>query len=184
MNSPYQNTIDSDYYNSPHVQIRWRKTLIFLNKDKTVKSALDIGDRTPFTEKLESFIDCTIDNTHIDLDEEPLTGEYDFITAFEIIEHLFNPLHLLMEIRSVLKEGGTLYLSTPKGKPYFLWSDDHFHEMGYERLYSLIHRAGFSIIRKDEIRIHPFLFYFTGIRPLLRLFFEKHLLLELKIRNK
>ena len=184
MNSPYRNTIGSDYYNATHVQIRWRKTLAFLNKDKTVDSALDIGDRTPFTEKLELFFDCPFDNTKIDLDKEHLTGEYDIITAFEIIEHLFNPLHFLIEIRSVLKDVGTVYLSTPKGKPYFLWSDDHFHEMGYDRLNSLIDRAGFRIIRKDEIRIQPIPFYFTGIRPLLRLFFEKHLLLELTLKDR
>ena len=183
MNSPYRNTMGSDYYNAKHVQIRWRKTLAFLNEDKTTKSALDIGDRTPFTEKLESFFDCPFDNTKIDLDKEHLTGEYDVITACEIIEHLYNPLHFLMEIRSVLNKSGTLYLSTPKGKPYFLWSEDHFHEMRFDRLNSLINRAGFSIIRYDEIHIHPLSFYFTGIRPLLRFVFEKHLLLELKLRN-
>ena len=169
----------SDYYNATHVQIRWRKTLAFLNEDKTTKSALDIGDRTPFTEKLESFFACPFDNTKIDLDKEHLTGEYDVITACEIIEHLYNPLHFLMEIRSVLNKGGTLYLSTPKGKPYFLWSEDHFHEMNEKSILALIERAGFRVIRKEEIRIYPFKFYFTGIRPLLRFIFEKHLLLEL-----
>ena len=158
MRSSYRSTINTDYIKSQHVLIRWEKTLAFLNEDKTVKSALDIGDCTPFTKNLESFFNCPFDNPNIDLDEEHLTGEYDIITAFEVIEHLYNPLHFLMEIKRVLKSGATLYLSTPKGKPYFLWSEEHFHEMGYTRLNSLINRAGFSIVRKKQIRIHSIIF--------------------------
>ena len=178
MESPYRNIVDSEYFNVPHVRIRWEKTLLFLDQFQT-DSGLDIGDRTPFTEQLEAYYNCSFDNTTIDLDEGKLTGEYDVITALEIIEHLFNPLHLLKEISSVLKEGGKLYLSTPKEKPRFLWSKDHFHEMNEKSILALIERAGFRVIRKEEIRIHPFKFYFTGIRPLLRFIFEKHLLLEL-----
>ena len=179
MISPYRNSINLDYKNTQHVQIRWQKTLAFMNNDVDVKSALDIGDRSPCTDQLESFYNCDFENTKIDLDTGQLTGEYDLITAFEIIEHLFNPLHFLMEIRSVLTENGSLYLSTPQGKPYFLWSDDHFHEMGFSRLQSLLEYAGFRIIRMEKIRIQPFSFYFTGIRPILRFIFEKHLLLKL-----
>jgi len=178
MKSPYRNTIDYEYFNTPHVEIRWEKTLSFIDKFHA-NLGLDIGDRTPFTDQLESHYHCPFANTTIDLDEGKLTGEYDVITALEIIEHLFNPLHLLKEISSVLKEGGKLYLSTPKGKPHFLWSKDHFHEMNEKSLISLIHRAGFKVLRKDEIRIQPLSFYFRGIRPLLRLIYDKRLLLEL-----
>ena len=178
MNSPYRNTIDPEYYNASHVQIRWEKTMAFL-KEYDANLGLDIGDKTPFTQQLEAHFNCAFNNTAIDLDEGKLKGKYDVITAFEIIEHLFNPLHLLTEISNILKEGGKLYLSTPKGKPHFLWSKDHFHEMKEKSILSLIERAGFTVIRKEEIRIHPLLFYFTGIRPFLRFIFEKHLLLEL-----
>ena len=181
MSSPYRNNIDSNFNNTNHVKIRWEKTLDFLQKNKNVKNGLDIGDRTEFTDELELFFNCSFDNTSIDLDTENLSGQYEVITAFEIIEHLFNPLYFLMQIKNVLKKNGTLYLSTPKGKPYFLWSKDHFHEMGYDRLFSLIDRAGFKIIRKQEIRIQPFYFYLTGFRPMLRFIFEKHLIMELRI---
>ena len=178
MKSPFQNQINSDYINTPHVIIRWEKTRAFLNNYKA-NTGLDIGDRTPFTDQLEFLFNCPFENTTFDLDEGKLEGEYDIVTAFEIIEHLFNPLHLLTEIAGILKDGGKLYLSTPKGKPYFLWSEDHFHEMRYDRIKTLINRAGFRIIRKKEIRIHPIRFYFSGFRPLLRLIYDKHLLLEL-----
>ena len=182
MKSPYRNTIDSEYFNAPHVEIRWEKTLSFIDKFHA-NLGLDIGDRTPFTDQLEAHYHCLFANTTIDLDEGKLTGEYDVITALEIIEHLFNPLHLLKEISSVLKESGKLYLSTPKGKPHFLWSKDHFHEMNEKSLMSLINRAGFKVIRKDEIRIQPVSFYFRGIRPLFRLIYERHWLMELELKN-
>ena len=51
--------------------------------------------------------------------------------------------------------------------------------MRYDRIKTLINRAGFRIIRKKEIRIHPIRFYFSGFRPLLILIYDKHLLLEL-----
>lgn len=181
MKSPFRNTIDLEYNNTPHVQIRWEKTKAFLKKCD-IASGLDIGDRTPFTEQLESHYNCSFENTTIDLDEGKLTGEYDIITAFEIIEHLFNPLHLLTEISCVLKKNGILYLSTPKGKPHFLWSEDHFHEMNEKSILALIERAGFSVIRKEEIRIQPLQFYFTGIRPLFRFIFERHWLFELNLK--
>ena len=177
--SPYKNSIDNDYINAEHVQIRWQKTLAFLKKNEDIKSALEIGDRSPLTESLESFYKCNFDSTYIDLDTGHLSGKYDLIMAFEIIEHLFNPLHLLLEVRKILNEDGILYLSTPLGKPYFLWSNDHFHEIGFTRLKSLLDRAGFRIICMEKIRIQPLAFYFTGIRPMLRFIFEKHILLRL-----
>ena len=181
MSSPYRNNIDSNFNSFKHAKIRWQKTLKFLEENDAINNGLDIGDRTDFTTKLEKFYKCSFNNTDIDLDVEQLSGNYDIVTAFEIVEHLFNPLHFLLQIKNILNEDGTLYLSTPKGKPYFLWSKEHFHEMGYKRLFSLIDRAGFKIIRKKEIRIQPIYFYFTGIRPILRFFFEKHLILELKV---
>jgi SAM-dependent methyltransferase len=38
---------------------------------------------------------------------------YDLVVAIEIIEHLENPWHFLREIRTLLRKGGTLVLSTP-----------------------------------------------------------------------
>ena len=118
MKSPYRNTIDSEYLNAPHVENWWKKTLSFIDKFHA-DSGLDIGDRTPFTDQLEAHYNCPFANTTIDLDEEGLTGEYDVVTAMEVIEHLFNPLHLLKEISGVLKEGGGIVFIYTKRKAAF-----------------------------------------------------------------
>ena len=90
-----------------------------------------------------------------------------------------NKMQLLAELSYTFISKMISDTAGSKGKPYFLWSEDHFHEMNEKSILALIERAGFRVIRKEEIRIHPFKFYFTGIRPLLRFIFEKHLLLEL-----
>jgi len=38
---------------------------------------------------------------------------FDAVTAFELIEHLFDPDHFLKEVYRVLKPEGTFVLSTP-----------------------------------------------------------------------
>ncbi len=182
MKSEYRNEIDAKYINSKHVQIRWAKTLLFL-RPFNANVGLDIGDRTPFSENLEEFYNCEFKNTDIDLDIGVLKGKYDIVTAFEVIEHLYNPLHMLLQISNILNKNGRLYLSTPVGKPRYLWSEDHFHEMYRSSLISLINRAGFRVLRIKKIRIQPFSFYFTGIRPLLRLIYEKHWLIELELND-
>ncbi|MDD5037924.1 MAG: class I SAM-dependent methyltransferase [Dehalococcoidales bacterium] len=52
----------------------------------------------------------------LDLDEKPFPFDddcFDIIYCGEIIEHLFNPDHLLDEIHRVLKASGTCILTTP-----------------------------------------------------------------------
>tara|TARA_B100000315_G_C14334436_1_gene476740 strand:- start:163 stop:714 length:552 start_codon:yes stop_codon:yes gene_type:complete len=181
MINPYRKNILSSYSQLDINKIRWSNTLEFIGTCDKAKSGLDIGDRTLFTLELEKVFGCSFKNTNIDLDIDKIKGQYDIITAFEIIEHLYNPLHCLEQIRQALKENGRLYLSTPVGKLYILWAPGHFHEIHRERLHSLFKRAEFQIIRQDTFRIHPNYFYFTGFRPLLRGIFEKVQIYELCI---
>ena len=53
---------------------------------------------------------------YLDVDEENFPFEdnyFDAVTAFEIIEHLFDPDHFLEEVYRVLKSNGIFVLSTP-----------------------------------------------------------------------
>ena len=57
-----------------------------------------------------------IEAWQLDIDEENFpfdNGYFDFIYCGEIIEHLFNPDHLLDEVRRVLKPGGKCIITTP-----------------------------------------------------------------------
>ena len=179
MKSPFRTEVDDIYSNARTTQKRWRITKKFLAEVPNAKIGLDLGDRTKFTEELESFFKCPFKNSNIDLDTETIEGNYDIITAFEVIEHLFNPLHCLLEVNKSLNSNGRLYLSTPQSKPKILSSPLHFHEMSERSLNALFSRANFKVARKITFEVHGFWFYFTGIRPLLRSIFDRHWLFEL-----
>ncbi|KKQ91805.1 MAG: Methyltransferase type 11 [Candidatus Woesebacteria bacterium GW2011_GWB1_39_10] len=48
-----------------------------------------------------------------DVEKDSTDKKYDFVVAFEVLEHLKNPEKSLKNIRSMLKKGGTLVFSTP-----------------------------------------------------------------------
>ena len=179
--------IDGAYLKDPAHALRWRKTFEFLAGSSLsavpLSSGLDLGDRTPFTVLLEQHFGCTFENTTVDLDLEPLAGSFGVVTAFEVLEHLYNPLHALLEIRRLLAgKDARLFVSMPLWKPSFLASPDHFHEMTRRSARSLFTRAGFALLRSAEFRIRHPLFYLTGLKPLLRAWYEKVQIYELAVR--
>ncbi|MCC7430963.1 methyltransferase domain-containing protein [bacterium] len=174
---------EDELIDSAKNNIRILHTLDFIGNHKTAKS-LDVGERNPITPLLEKQLQTKIENTSIDLDTEKLEGNFDTVFCFEVVEHLMNPLHLLLEIRSCLTSNGTLFLSTPLHKPHFLWDKHHFTELDFGRLKTLVTRAGFTITKSKIVRSRPLWWYFRGFRPLLRLFFNRTIILELKISHK
>jgi len=179
MENRFRNKIDSNYNNKPATKIRWKKSLDFIGDNYSFKNALDIGDRSGLTAMMESKYQIKFYNTKGDLDFVRLDGRYDLITSFEIIEHLFNPLYHLTEVKGALSENGKIILSTPLAKPRVLWAKKHFHEMSIKSIKALFEASGFKIIRQEIFRVHPFIFYFSGVRPLLRLFYDKIQIYEL-----
>lgn len=180
MDSPYRTVVDSAYNTKIHNRVRWKKIGEFLPKVEKVERGLDVGDRSVFTDILERFYDCRFDNTTGDLDTDLLRGDYDIITCFDVIEHLYNPLHCLLQIKSVLQDDGLLLLSTPLFKPHFLWSENQFHEMLYRSLTHLIQRANLKIVRQRKITTLPWWRYITGFRPLLRGLLDRTIIMELQ----
>ncbi|MCK4357204.1 MAG: methyltransferase domain-containing protein [Candidatus Cloacimonetes bacterium] len=141
---------------------------------------LDIGCRNPKGEYFEKYYKIKLDNIVIDLDIGKLYGSYDTVFCFEVIEHLFNPLHLLLEIRKILKDNGKLFLTTPRHKPYFLRCKRHFHEFYKVDLVNLIKRAEFKIVRFQFTRRRELWRWFFGFRPFLRLIFGGTFYIELE----
>jgi hypothetical protein len=184
----FRTAIDETYCADPAHRLRWERTLSFVAGSaiagSPVSSGLDLGDRTPLTGRLERLFGCPFRNTDADLDVCSLEGSCQVVTAFEVLEHLFNPLHVLLEARRVLQgtPAARLFLSTPVSKPLFLQSPDHFHEIAPAAIAALFRRAEFGIVRKAEFRIRPAWFYLTGFRPLLRALHEKIQIYELEAR--
>ena len=186
MTSPYRNILDEHDGDKVRNQIRWRKTIEFMKGDykPSGNRVLDIGDRSVITEQLSNMLQGHIINTCIDLDTEPLTGrDYDMITCFEVLEHLFNPLWCLVQMREALSDDGIMYISTPRYKPHFLWGD-HFHEMSEQSILALFERAGLRIVRRKTIFIMPWRSLLTGFRPWLRLIFDRVYLFELETQGE
>ena len=175
----YNKSIDRNYNTNTSVLFRWKETENFIDKALKLKKGLDIGERSDFTERLENIYNIQFDSTHVDLDVEPLDGKYDIITSFEVLEHLFNPLFNLLEIKKVMSNNAVLYISTPLYKPRIIKSPNHFHEMSEDELMNLIKRANLKIKKKKIIKVRPSLHYLSGVRPLLRAMYERVILLKL-----
>ena len=145
----------------------------FINKD--LGRVLHLGEAPLF--KRDLGID--FDETKGDLDIISLEeNDYDTVFMFEIAEHLFNPLFVLLNVRKTLKEGGILYLSTPR-RPFFLRNKNHhFHEYQDKSLENLLKRAGFEITKTKLFRTRSVVSGLKGFRPLLRVLFEKIILVE------
>ena len=127
---------------------------------------LDCGEPNILKEMIEKKFSLRISSTgEIDLDVSKISGRYDVVFAFEIIEHLMNPLWFLTQVRESLRPGGIVYLSTPINKPKFFWRHDHFHEFDEYRLLNLMDKAGFVVEKKERRRFYSL----SGVRPLIRL---------------
>jgi SAM-dependent methyltransferase len=78
-----------------------------------------------------------------DIDNEPIPSiagkDFDVVFAGEIIEHLFDPEHMLDEIRHVLKPGGHLILTTPN---LAAWYNRVSLLFGYQPIFSSVGLRG------------------------------------------
>lgn len=158
--------VDTDDENSRFNRKRYAYTLSFIKDLGGV--VLDCGESNKLKHLMEKKFNIKINSTKGDLDFVTIDGKYDFILAFEMVEHLMNPLWLLCQINSALKPNGILYLSTPINKPKLLWRPDHFHEFDEYRLKQLFQKANFEVIRYERKRFGNLL----GIRPIIRFIFR------------
>ena len=180
----FRTSIDGRYLAEKAHRVRWEKSVRFLEGWRVPAglhpAGLDLGDRTPMTEFAEALFGFTFDSSSVDLDEEALSGSYGVVTAFEVLEHLFNPLHALLEVKNVMAGSeARLFVSMPLRQPELLSSPEHFHEMSRTGALALFERSGFRVERSAEFRIRRPLFYLSGFKPLLRFFFERVQVYEL-----
>jgi SAM-dependent methyltransferase len=139
----------------------------------------------------DSDFKCAIDLFDAERDRFPYPdGHFDLVVAGEIIEHMtFDPMHLLVESRRVLSEGGYLLLSTPNSaslacvakvldgtvNPMIYWQYKmpdpldpeigHVHEYTAVEMGRTIAAAGFEVVNLFTTVIGEY----AGHAPLLKL---------------
>ncbi|HPQ35982.1 MAG TPA: methyltransferase domain-containing protein [Tenuifilaceae bacterium] len=182
---------DYDFWADDSTTIRNQKTnyKAFSNQRHTINlinsigglkgDILDIGSRNYMTELLEKTFNVRIDSTKGDLDLQLLAPKtkYDFIHYNNVIEHQFNPLFTLLEIKKHLKQDGILILGTPLKPNWITFANCHFHEFNEYQYRKLIRRAGYEEVK----RVH---FYYQisvkGIRQILGSFYKRQVVSILK----
>jgi hypothetical protein len=140
-------------------------------------SMLDIGRPSPLTEVVENHFNVYMFNTEGDLDADfylppSIMDPIDYILYSHTIEHQFNPLHTLLELKKVMGPSTVMFIILPQ-KPKFLWWEGHYHEIDDYRIRMLLKRAGLRVVSYERHRVwRHWKFYFTGVRPFIRLFYE------------
>lgn len=148
---------------------------------------LDIGEYNLLTSRMEKeFPDCIIINTSADLDTgiDDYARKFDVVIMNHVVEHLFNPLLCLTNIRKLMKEDAILLLGTPITHEdlKLKWSGSHFHEFDARRLGKLFNRTDLRVVDfmvYDDVSI-SFLKRLKGIRPFIRPLVRKNILVTLR----
>ena len=181
--------ITEEYENNKKNIPRRKGTIKFLRRWKDIISGkcLDVGDRTLLTEQIEKEFGIRCSNTTHDLDRYGNFDTfkiYDNIFIFGVLSHLLNPLQFLEEMRYVLKDSGSIWLSLPLNRPDILKNKTvHFHEYSDYDLEYLLKKSGLEIILQEEIKLVR-LKDITGFRPLLRwLGFDKYVIMRITKKN-
>jgi len=133
---------------------------------------LDVGRVSPLTIKLNDYYNMYNTVGDLDVKFKIPKVKFDGILYSHTIEHQFNPLFTLLELKKQMNKDTKLFIILPQ-RPKFLWTKGHYHEIDHYRMKLLLKRAGLSIISYEKH--NPGMvwwFYFTGIRPILRLFLE------------
>jgi hypothetical protein len=145
-------------------------------------SILDLGTPNPFAELLGTKGFKVINTGGEDLDDYPESisnHKTDVVTAFEIFEHLLNPLGVLRAIqaeRLFVSVPLSLWFATAYRNKTDKW-DQHFHEFEDWQFDWLLEKGGWEIVRKEKWTSPTAL---NGIRPLLRRFTPRYYIIEAK----
>lgn len=180
----------TDYYNlseNKALQKRYKKTIDFLlDSAQPPLRILDLGISNPLSELMQQKGFEVINTKGEDFDKVPesvMQYRADLVTAFEIFEHLLNPLSVLKAL-SATRLIASVPLSLWFAKAYKSKTDKwdrHFHEFEDWQFDWLLDEAGWKIIRKQKWNspINQ-----LGIRPLLRVFTPRYYIVEAVRKDK
>lgn len=166
-----------------HHKRRYDKTWAFLEKAVGPSATvLDIGTPNVFSEYMKEKGLKVVNTSGEDLDDHPETvAQFDtqVATAFEIFEHLINPLGVLRAIKAptlVASIPLSLWFAKAYRNKANRW-DQHFHEFEDWQFDWLLEKAGWEVVRREKWTSPVKL---NGIRPVLRLFTPRYYIVEAK----
>lgn len=184
MNTPLPELSRDPFITTEQTENVIATTLEYLSRKVSMRTwMLDVGRVSPLTLEVKEKFELQIVNTHGDLDNIDLSynSPFDYILYSHTIEHQFNPLHTLIELKKVMHSQTKMFIILPS-KPKFLWWEGHFHEIDHYRMTLLLKRAGLTVISYERHRVfRHWTFYLTGLRPMLRLFLEYNDYYEVKL---
>ncbi len=164
-----------------HHQRRYDKTWAFLQQvAPSGTTVLDIGTENAFSDYMKKQGLTVYNTTGEDLDDHPETVanfNTQVATAFEIFEHLLNPLGVLRSIQAPVLVASiplSLWFAKAYRHPTNRW-DQHFHEFEDWQFDWLLEKAGWEIVRREKWTSPVTL---NGIRPLLRRFTPRYYIVE------
>jgi hypothetical protein len=182
--NPYEDTKMS-YKSRLAIRVRNQHMEYLRRHVKGDPTILDMGARTPMTERLKELSTKPVINTIGDLDNgfiPAATKFFDTVVYSHTMEHQFNPLYTLLRLREMTTKNAKIFIFLPsRGK--LLWTKYHYHEIDKYRFRMLMKRAGMEIVSIEHKKFWgKWWFYLTGIRPLMRLFFERMIYYECKFK--
>lgn len=159
---------------------RIRETIDYLKGECLSGLIADCGEPNPLKESIINELGLCVVSINWDFNEYYSFGNYDAIFAFEVLEHIFNPLVFLNSLKDSLKDDGVVYISTPYQRPQIIKAIHHYHEIPTDRLMWLFDEAGLRVENCQRITIAGNWYnHIYGIRPMLR-YFQKTRLFKLK----
>jgi hypothetical protein len=157
--------------NNKALQNRYDNSIAFVEKSLPKGSVIfDLGIDNPLAQRLRANGFTVVNTEGEDLDDRPeivSTIKADATTAFEILEHLVNPLDVLRTLptqRLFATVPLALWFAKAYRHPTDL-RDRHFHEFEDWQFDWLLEKAGWRIIRIEKWTSRTGQF---GLRPLLR----------------
>lgn len=86
---------------------------------------------------------------------EGIPTRYKYVTMFEVIEHLENPIKALRNVRNLMVKGGILIGSTPNRFDPYLWLGAKMHPRHnyiFDKLslHHLLRKCGFKVLKMES----------------------------------